>query len=515
MASRVTIRKGEYHDSVRLMQASQQVRRHPGVKEAILMMATDNNKKILAAAGMSDDAVANAARDDLVIAVMADDDKAAESALALADEVLAKGAAGGNRQEYRSLDAALKENAGANIALISVPGEYAVEEARNALDLGLNVMLFSDNVSIEDELALKQQARANGLLLMGPDCGTAIISGCGLGFANAVRRGNIGLIGASGTGLQEITTQIDRRGGGVSHAIGVGGRDAKSEIGGMSMLQALKMLAEDDATEVIVLTSKPPNPSVGKTVLTAAGQCKKPVIVNFLGMDRPSEVAENLTFTKTLCSAAIEAVVKAGVEIKTESNAAEDALFEIALGEIEKLAPVQKSLRGLYAGGTLCYEAMLTLQSQTTIYSNIATDPANLLSDPAHSRDNTLLDLGEDFFTQGRAHPMIDPEQRNQRLLQEAADESVAVILFDVVLGFGAHPDPSGDLCRTISKAREQAAAGDRHLIFVASICGTKQDPQDFERQLSQLAAAGVIVAASNAEAVAVAKRILQQIAPA
>ncbi len=511
MTVRITIRKGEYHDSVRLMQASQQLRRQTGVEEAIMMMATDSNKKILAAAGMSNEGVETAARDDLVIGVIATDEDAAQSALALADELLHKGANTKTRQEFPSLEAALEETTGANFALISIPGEYASEEAKRALDSGLNVMLFSDNISIADELELKQLASKRGLLLMGPDCGTAILNGCGLGFSNAVRQGRIGLVGASGTGLQEISTQIDRLGAGVSHAIGVGGRDAKREVGGISMLRALEMLAADSGTDIIVLTSKPPDSAVAKTVLAQAATCGKPVIVNFLGAQATASPAKNLTFAKTLSDAAVEAVRLAGNYDQTTSDDA-DILSNLVLNEVEKLGPKQKHVRGLYSGGTLCYEAMLLLQDQSRIYSNISISPDCQLDDPTLSRENTLLDLGDDFFTQGRAHPMIDPEQRNQRLLREADDETVAVVLFDLVIGYGAHPNPAEDLTNTILNARRIAAENGRQLLFVASICGTQQDHQDFNAQKSLLKSAGVIVAASNAEAVALVKTILENI---
>src|SRR4030095_10708603 len=125
----------------------------------------------------------------------------------------------------------------ADIALISVPGDYAAAEALKALAQGLNVMLFFDNVAIADERAIKLYARARTLLVMGPDCGTAIVNGVPLGFANVVRRGDIGLVAASGTGLQEVTCRIHNLGGGISQAIGTGGRDLKDAGGGMPVLQ--------------------------------------------------------------------------------------------------------------------------------------------------------------------------------------------------------------------------------------------------------------------------------------
>ncbi len=496
MTVTVDIQKSTYHDSVRLMQISQQLRSLPGMREAILMMATDNNKRILAAAGFGGPEVDAAARDDLVIGLAADDDQAATAARQLADTLLRERAKAEGQREYRSLEAACAELPQANIALISVPGEYAAEEARKALGAGLHVMLFSDNVALADEIALKKLAAEKGLLLMGPDCGTAVINGCGLGFANAVRQGDIGIIGASGTGIQEILAQIDRMGGGITHAIGVGGRDLKPEVGGMAMLQALNMLGADEATKVIVLTSKPPHPEVAQRVLENALRCGKPVVVNFLGADDSALKAPGLHFATTLTEAA-----QAAMQLSSLVSKAVAMAETSALDGLDALAPGQRYLRGLFSGGTLCYEAMLLLRPIGRIFANIALKPEDQLPDPNHSQQHTLLDLGEDFFTQGRPHPMLDPQLRNDRLLKEAADPEVAIILLDLVLGHGAHPDPADALSQTIRRAKEIAAQDGRHLIVVASVCGTEADPQGYDRQCELLAAAGVHIAPSNAEA--------------
>ncbi|GAB4137382.1 MAG: acyl-CoA synthetase FdrA [Sphingomonadales bacterium] len=505
MTVEVDIQKGAYHDSVRLMQISQQLRSLPGMREAILMMATDNNKRILAAAGFGGPQVDTAARDDLVIGLAADNDQAVAAARQLADTLLRQRAKSEGRREYRSLEAARAELPEANIALISVPGEYAADEARKALGAGLNVMLFSDNVALADEIALKSLAADNGLLLMGPDCGTAVINGCGLGFANAVRQGDIGIIGASGTGIQEILAQIDRLGGGVSHAIGVGGRDLKPEVGGMAMLQALQMLAVDAATKVIVLTSKPPHAKVAQLVLESARRCGKPVVVNFLGADSNALEAPNLHFATTLADTAHAAMQLSSSPSKTVAMADIDGTDELAA-----LAPEQRYLRGLFSGGTLCYEAMLLLRPIGRIFANIALDPQDQLPDPNHSQQHSLLDMGEDFFTQGRPHPMLDPQLRNDRLLQEAADPNVAIILLDLVLGHGAHPDPADTLSRTIRQAKRIAKDGGRHLIVIASVCGTQADPQDYDRQCALMIDAGARIAPSNAQAAMLARDMLQ-----
>src|SRR5690606_14776291 len=125
------------------------------------------------------------------------------------------------------------------------PGVYAAFEAFRALENNLNVMMFSDNVTVEDEIKLKDLAVKKDLLMMGPDCGTAIINGVGLCFANKIKRGPIGLVAASGTGLQEVTVLIDQFGGGISQAIGVGGRDLSKDVMGRMTLHAINALNAD------------------------------------------------------------------------------------------------------------------------------------------------------------------------------------------------------------------------------------------------------------------------------
>lgn len=486
------------------MQVSEQLRALDGVDEAILMMATDNNKKLLAAAGFVSSEVGGAARDDLVIGIVARNETIADGALAKALELLRSQASRSHAGEHRSLETAMAALPDANLALVSIPGEYAAEETQKALENGLHVMLFSDNVSIGEEARLKQLADTRGLLLMGPDCGTAIISGCGLGFANAVGRGAVGIVGASGTGIQEITVQLHRRGIGVSHAIGTGGRDLKSAIGGRSMLRGIDMLAADAGTEVLVLTSKPPDEDVAGRVLDKAATCGKPVVVNFLGAGVEAGARAGLVTADTLSGAAVEAAKLLCPEAgdSADPSRSNDELRRLANDEARLLSPTQACLRGLYTGGTLCQEAMLILHDYVgPVYSNITLEPDYRLHDLSSSRANTLIDMGDDLFTQGRAHPMIDPEQRNQRLQDEADDPGVGVVLLDLVLGYGSHEDPAATLAESVRAAKARAADAGRHLAVIASVCGTEQDPQGLTRQENLLADAGVLLAASNAEA--------------
>ena len=505
MATRVIIRPREYHDSVRLMRVSQAVRLEPGVTEAMVMMATPNNRKILAGSGLLTSEAEAARPDDLVVALVAGDEAAADAALRAAEAALTEQAGSAAAQvRPRTLDAARAAAPEARIAAISVPGAHAFGQARRALELGLHVFLFSDNVPVEDELRLKEIAGEKGLLVMGPDCGTAIIGGAALGFANRVARGPVGIAGASGTGMQEISSLLDTMGSGISQAIGTGGRDLSAAIGGRTMMQALDLLARDPATEVVVVTSKPPAPEVAEAVLDRCRAMGKPVVVNFVGA--PARAGDgNLRFASTLAEAARLAAQLAGRP--GDLPAAEGAEAWIAAA-----APAagQRYLRGLYAGGTLAYEALALLGDRFgPVRSNLRSGALGL-DDPFRSQGHTVVDLGEDAFTQGRAHPMIDPDTRNRRILAEAADPETALILMDLVIGYGAHDHPGAALAATLAEARALAAAGGRDLPVVVTLCGTRGDPQGLDEQIAALTGAGALVARNNAEAVALAARMME-----
>jgi FdrA protein len=508
MARAERVFRNLYRDSVSLMQLSAKLGELAGVRQASAIMATAGNLALLREAGL---AVADieTGPNDLLIALEGEEE-ALQAALDWAEAELSRAPAAARqgavrRTPPRSLAMALPELATANLALISTPGEYAAAEAMKALRLGLNVMLFSDNVALEDEIELKRYARAHDLLVMGPDCGTVIIGGVPLGFANMLRRGEIGAIAASGTGLQQVTCLIDRWGQGISHAIGTGGHDLHASVGGITMLQGLEALAADPETGVIVLISKPPHPEVAERVLDAAAKCGKPIVVNFLGADPDTVRRADVHPVRTLEDAARLAVALAGggADAETGEAPAENA------PEVPQLVPGQKYIRGLYSGGTFCYEALLLL-SETfgAVASNTPLDPEGMLTDVWQSERHTVVDLGDDAFTRGRPHPMIDQTLRKERILQEAADPEVAVILFDVVLGYGAHPDPAPELAAALEQARALAGAAGRQLAFVGSVCGTAGDPQVLARQEAVLREAGVLLAESNAQAVRLAAAI-------
>ncbi|MGL6175863.1 MAG: acyl-CoA synthetase FdrA, partial [Vibrionaceae bacterium] len=406
---------------------------------------------------------------DLLIALLADE-KAGEQALAVADELLRPAAMDDEpgqigKRPATSLMMGKERDAAANLALISVPGRYAAAEALKALQLNMNVMLFSDNVPEEQELAIKQFAAKRDLLVMGPDCGTAIINGLPLGFANVVRRGAIGLVAASGTGLQEVSCRIHHLGEGVSQALGTGGRDLHEEIGGLGMLQGIRMLAADPQTRLIVLISKPPAKAVTEEVLSLARSCGKPVVVHFLGADTAMLAQHGVIPASSLQHAADVAV--AALHGKAiPKNAAVDAqtIAEVKTATA-KIAKGQRDIRGIFAGGTFCYEAQLALiAAGLTCESNSPVKGASPLRNSNHGQGHSLVDMGDDEFTQGRPHPMIDPTLRNARLLSEAADPATAILLFDVVLGYGASLDPTAELLQVVAKAQAEAQKNARHL---------------------------------------------------
>lgn len=511
MASRIVIRPREYHDSVRLMRASEAIRQEAGVREAMAMMATANNKKILDTSGLLTDEVKAANPDDLIIAVVAESEAEAENAISAAQDFLNQKAQSGQQTLIpRSIDAACATQPAINLACISVPGIYAYREVKRALELNLNVFLFSDNVSRADERKLKELAKEKNRLLMGPDCGTALINGIGLGFANAVRRGRVGLVAASGTGTQEISSLLDWLGCGVSQAIGTGGRDLQQDIGGLTMLQGLAMLAEDAETDVIVVTSKPPSPDIADTIVNFCAKLDKPVVINFVGQNSAGQNG-NITFTSTLAQTALTAgrLIDPTCELPQLADATKDQFVQNAKAA---RCPSQRYLRGLYAGGTLCYEALFLLREQLGgIYSNLEHG-AFELKDLFSSKEHTIIDLGDDAYTEGRAHPMIDPTLRNQRILQEAQDPEVAVLLLDLVIGYGAHENPAAQLAQTLVQAREIARADGRELPVIVTICGTKNDVQNYDQQAAQLRDADILVAGNNAEAVLLAGRYMETI---
>ena len=508
---RTEIRSGVYHDSIVLMQLQAALAKLPGVRDAAAVMGTGENVALLATSGLHPDAASSFGPDDLVIVVQADDEDAATHALARIDELLTQRRGAGTGEFHpRSLGSALRQLPAARWALVSVPGRFAAGVARDALERGLHVFLYSDNVELADEVSLKREAASRGLLLMGPDCGTAIINGTGFGFANRVRRGGIGLIGASGTGLQAISCRIHALGGGVSQALGTGGRDLHAEVGATTALQAMSLLSRDPETEVIVLVSKPPDAAVADDLLSAARETGKPVVVHFLGQRLPSDAASPVRFATSLAECAELAVQLTGSGAPrgihphpTEPAALEPATSEpaVSVRDRSERGPAgagRRYLRGLFAGGTLALEATRVARDLlATLHANVSLDGAEPLADPTRSRGHTILDLGADEFTVGRLHPMMDNELRLRRIAQETEDPETGFILLDVVLGDGSHPDPAAELGPAIEIARRKT-----DIEFAAIVIGTEDDPQDLAAQIDRLTEAGARVFADTGEAV-------------
>lgn len=504
---KVEIRPGAYYDSVVLMQLQRSLAGLPGVLDAGVVMGTAANKELLAHSDLLPPEAEVAGADDLIIVVKAEEEADAETALAQVDKLLARRRSA-VEQEYRprSIESAAQMLPEARWVLVSVPGRYAAGVARQALRLGKHVFLYSDNVALDDEIALKRVAAKQGLLVMGPDCGTAIVSGVGLGFANHVRRGPIGLVAAAGTGLQAVTSRIHQLGSGITHALGTGGRDLSEAVGGITARQGLDLLGRDPETKVLVLISKSPAPQVADELLRTARATGKPVVVDFIGYTPPAHQMGNLHFATTLDEAAEIAVQLA------DSTAETAPLPEI---DLSRFAPGQRYLRGLFSGGTLANEALLVLQDYLpVVHSNVPLDETHRLADSFASQAHTVIDLGEDEFTVGRLHPMLDNDLRIRRLHQEADDPEVAIILLDVVLGYGAHPDPASELGPAIAQARARAEAAGRHLAVVAVVVGTDEDPQDLNAQVQKLREAGAHVETRNEVAARHAGRLARTLDP-
>ncbi len=498
MSTKIVIKKNTYFDSVSLMSISTKANQIEHVDQAIVAMATEMNKGVLRNLNLLTKELEEAKNGDLMIVIKGKDGADNDQILTEIEALFKKKSSGGSHFEarYATIESAKSQVAEANLAVISVNGAYAAREARKALEQDLHVMLFSDNVSIDDELSLKQLAHRKGLLMMGPDCGTAIINNKALCFGNAVRQGSIGIIGASGTGSQEVSVRIHDFGGGVSQLIGTGGRDLSEKIGGIMMLDAMNVLDKDPNTQVIVLISKPPAESVELKVLANIKNCTKPVVVCFIGGCEQRVVKAGGHFAQTTKQAALKAVLLTGIK---EEDIDLHSLNWPLIEEVRaKLKPEQKYIRGLFCGGTICDEVMyLAMEKYPNIYSNIQKDLNLRLKDLNHSIEHTFLDLGDDDFTNGKPHPMIDPSNRIERFLQEARDPEVGVIAMDFILGFGSHEDPVGVMLPAIYQAKKLAKEQQRHLEILGYVLGTDLDQPDMAKQIQQLEDAGVTISSS------------------
>ncbi len=515
MEIKTRVIKGQYHDSVSLMLAAKEIKKIDGVVDAAVMMGTDANKALLKQAGLLTGNAQSASADDLMISVKKD--KGADAILSQIDDFLISKpiAVGSLKKEPQSIRNAARFDPTINFAEISVAGAYAAREAREALTSGLHVLLFSDNVSLEDEVSLKKYAVSQGLLLMGPGAGTSIINNVGLGFANALPTGPVGIVSAAGTGLQEVSTILARYGIGISQAIGTGGRDLSKTVGGLMAIGGIKALIEDVNTKVIILISKPADNEVIQNILDVLKIGKKECIVCTLGAKFERQQDGIIRFTHTLEECAYTTAIMLGAELSDFQSFLQTEIIrqQAQANQLRaKLGLGQKFIRGMYAGGTLCYEAQVVWKEllNEPVFSNATLEKKNYLTENKSPQFHTALDLGEEEFTVGRPHPMIDNDLRTRYISMACRDPSTAVVVLDVIIGYGAHPDPGLELGDAIRLAKKEATQQGRYLIVVTCVTGTKDDPQNLAETITKLEEAGAIVCNTNAQAARLAGMIVK-----
>ena len=488
----VSLYRDTYVDSITQLAGTRALLASDGVDWAAAAMATPGNLDTLVAEGFDVAALDGCGANDLFVAVRAESDTAVAAARAAGEKAMfaERGAADAARAERpaRTLAEAVARQPGSNVAVISVPGAYAALEAHKALSAGLDVLLFSDNVPVDHEIALKERAARLGRLVMGPGAGTAMLGRTCLGFANAVRPGRVGVVAAAGTGAQEVASLLDRWGVGVSHIIGLGGRDLSTDVGGRMALSAVRALVADDATEAILLVAKPPDPGVALAVV--AGAAGKPLVAALIGLAEDIAVPDGVTVTRTLEAGAVAAVAAFGIEPPDTVGGLVDQVRQ----RCPALSEQRTLVRGLFSGGTLCYESLVVLADALgPVYSNTPIDKD--LGLPAPDGAHVCLDLGEEEYTKGRPHPMIDPQARIGLLREHGSDPRMAAIVLDVVLGYGAHPDPAAELAPACA---DVIGGGAQVVVYVL---GTDADPQGYERQRRAFTDAGCLMTVTAARA--------------
>lgn len=496
-----TILKSQYYDSVFLMGVSKRISDVSGMSQNAVLMASEANKRLLHDLGFRDKRIEDAHPNDLIIAVAAESQEIIDLVLSNVDKYLQGGVQKEKTSNPHSLEEGLAQKPEFNLAVISIPGEYAAREAQKALRSGLNVFLFSDNVTLEDELALKQLAQQKNLFMMGPDCGTSLIGGVGIGFANAVRKGPIGVIGASGTGLQEFTSMVHNAGSGISHAIGTGGRDLTDQIGGLTTISALEALENDRETRVIAVISKPPGQKALNILTDRFKSLQKPLIACFLGTQEDTGTEYQSFHRAHVIDEAVRVALSlVGVNTAEFNTNIPSSYLERIPHEKTSWNVKQNSLRGLFAGGTFCYQSQQILKDAGIfVYSNSPINARYTLKKQNHNVNHTLIDMGADEYTLGKPHPMIDGTLRKHRIISESRDAHIAILLLDFILGYNASMDPVGELLGAVQIARENVKKKGGNLTIVASVCGTDRDPQDLNTQVNMLEEAGVFTFRSNA----------------
>jgi FdrA protein len=515
MPYRIQVKKNEYHDSIQLMRISEELRKISGVEQLMVIMGTPSNKHILKNMDLTDENVEVAGKNDMIVAVKAESEKVLDNVLLSMEKLFRQGEEKKKSQRvHYSIEAAMKAMPGANVCLISLPGEFAIEQAAKALELGLHVVIYSDNVPLQDDRAIKELAAEKGLLCMGPDCGVANINGVAFLTASVVKKGSVGIVGASGSGTQLIAALVEREGLGVSQAIGVGGKDLKDEVGGLSMLSGISALENDPETSVIVLVSRTPGNKTLAKILEKVKVAKKPVVVYFIGGD--AEIIKNYngipaTDLEDAALKAVNLILNKPLD-KREFSLNPEEIDKIISGETQLMKPEQKYLRGLYCGGTFCDEAIAQLQNSIgNVFSNAPANEKFRLTDTYVSQKHTVIDLGDEEFTLGRPHPVIDPEPVRMAILREGQKTDIAVMLIDFILGPAINPNPVGSVINQIKKVKEIHKNAGGYLSVIASVCGTEGDPQNLSKQTKMLEEAEVIVMPSNAQAARIAGLIAKK----
>jgi len=498
------------------MRLSEEAKKLPGIDDAVVSMGTETNKLLLEQLGLLMPEGRGAGDGDLIIALRvagrADPGQAMDSVQRLVMSPPHSDDQTGGAETYHSIESAVRALPGVNLAMVSLPGGRAFEPSMELLERGVNVFLFSDHVSIEEELKLKKYAHSRGLLLLGPGAGTNIVGGVGLGFANQVRKGGIGVVASAGTGLQEVSVLLDRVGLGVSYGLGVGGSDVSEKVSGIMTKDCLTLLELDRSTRAIMIVAKSPTARVVRDIIGFARKnVAKPIVACFLGLEARSN--SRVRYGMTLHSAVSEMSRLSGKaaakRFSRGVSVSPQRIIKTSMELSRGLDPGQKYARGLYSGGTLAHETLLIYRELLgEAYSNTPLSKRFSLRDPSKSRANSVVDLGDEYFTAGRPHPMIDPTMRRLRILQEAKDPTVATIMLDIVLGYGSSPDPAGSLLGAIEEARHNAEASGRRIAFMAHVCGTDADPQSLAQQSEKLSKGGVILFPTNAQ-MAVASAVL------
>lgn len=487
---KTVVKKGSYHDSVVLMLLTNKISAIEGVKKVSIMMATPANKDIFKQSGLDTEELMAASANDMVVVADIDDDALLDMIMEQTEEFFrqqsAKSGEKKGAESVKSWDKALQKLPDANLAVISIPGAYAALEADRALDEGMNVFMFSDNVTLEDEVKLKQKAHEKGLAVMGPDCGTGIIQSVPIAFTNNVAPGSIGIIGASGTGIQELTTIIDRLGEGVTNAIGIGGRDLNAAVGGITMMDMIDAMEDDDAVKVVIIVSKPPAKEVRDKIAARLSNFSKPIVTLFVG-EKPEYHEENFYHAYTLDEAARLAV---GL---VRGEKVPEAVADVDESTFYK-AEDHKTIKAYYSGGTLANEAAMLIKDAM----DVKVPPEDIEGYMLQLDGNIVVDLGDDAYTQGKPHPMIDPAKRIECMQEAVDDETTGAVLLDIMLGYGSHEDMAGALLPTIRELKAKAENAGRKVFFIATVCGTRRDYQGYDEAVHKLREAGVIVCENN-----------------